>query len=62
VKEFTANPQEIKNFLKEVKAIYGKDPPENVCGGLEKALNLDWQSANKIAFFIADYPCHGSKY
>ena len=35
---------------------------EDVAGGLYNALLFEWESIAKQAIFIADSPCHGSKY
>jgi len=41
----------------------GYDIPENVLGGMEKAIQLDWSQAQvKLAIHIADAPHHGKKF
>lgn len=43
----------------------GGDTPEDVFGGLEKALQLNWdhkQSGTKLVFHICDAPCHGRQF
>lgn len=58
-----ANLEKLQNFLKTVKAFGGDDGPEDVSGGLEKCLELDWdETAIKIAILITDYPNHGTSY
>ncbi len=39
----------------------GGDAPEDVFGGLEKALALSWSTTprSKVIFHMADAPCHG---
>ena len=40
------------------------DIPEDVFGGLEKMLQLDWSAAagTRVVFHFADAPCHGQQY
>jgi len=45
-----------------VKANGGGDRPEDVRGGLKKALDIHFKSNVKIITHIADAPCHGQKY
>uniref|UniRef100_A0AC34G5M5 Uncharacterized protein n=1 Tax=Panagrolaimus sp. ES5 TaxID=591445 RepID=A0AC34G5M5_9BILA len=42
----------------------GGDTPEDVFGGIDRALELPWsnQFGTKVIFHIADAPCHGRKY
>uniref|UniRef100_A0A914Z762 VWFA domain-containing protein n=1 Tax=Panagrolaimus superbus TaxID=310955 RepID=A0A914Z762_9BILA len=62
--EFTESPEIFRNFVSSVPADGGADLPEDVFGGLEKALDLSWsdQCGTKVIFHIADAPCHGNKY
>jgi hypothetical protein len=51
--------------MQGVRARGGGDAPEDVVGGLEKALEQDWtkgKSTTKVAVMVADCPCHGKKY
>ncbi len=40
----------------------GGDGPEDVHGGLNEALALDWTSDARVVFHIADAPCHGTQF
>lgn len=63
VKPFTTNVDDIKEFISHAEADGGYDNPEDVVGGLKLCLMQDWsQMAGKKVFFIADAPCHGTKY
>ena len=43
VLDFTSSTVEFSTFMKKVKARGGADAPEDVVGGLEKALQQDWR-------------------
>lgn len=61
--DFNEDVDLFKNFLGKVRARGGADLAEDVCGGFEKALEQSWgQDSTKVAIFVADCPCHGSKY
>lgn len=36
--------------------------PEDVAGGLKRAIDLSWRSPVRLCILIADAPCHGSIY
>lgn len=54
--------EQVSSFASRVKSIRNTDTPEDVLGGLEAALNLDWQAATRLIVWIGDSPCHGSVY
>ena len=60
--EFTDNLDTFDQFLSAIVAKGGGDFPEDVLGGLWKAVNLRWPSTSgtRIIFHIADAPPHGS--
>ena len=61
--DFTKDYQSIKDTIKYVIASGGDgDGPEDVAWAMEMALNKDWKSNARFITFVADYPCHGSKY
>lgn len=61
--EFTENVQSVRNFINKVVATGGGDFPEDVTGGLDKALKLNWsENSVKSVFLILDAPTHGKKY
>ena len=54
--------EEVKNFIKSAKVEGGGDECEDMVGGLNSALNYDWESSSRFAMLIADAPCHGVQY
>ena len=67
VKDFVAGESidEVTQLLMRCTATGGGDAPEDVAGGLEKALHLSWsQSSSRIKMIVhvADAPAHGSEY
>lgn len=59
---FTENALAVREHLKGVKAQGGGDIAEDVHGGLEKVLEQNWTSTNKVLIHFADSPAHGSYY
>jgi GTPase SAR1 family protein/DNA-binding winged helix-turn-helix (wHTH) protein len=62
VQAFTEDITAFSTFVKAIRAAGGGDAPEDVCGGLEKAAELDWSARDRHLFLIADAPCHGTRY
>ena len=52
VLDFTNDTSAFVDYLGNVKAYAGGDVPEDVLGGLDQALSLDWQAKNKVLFHI----------
>jgi hypothetical protein len=50
--DFTNDTGTFVDYVGNVKAYAGGDVPEDVLGGLNEALNLDWQAKNKVLFHI----------
>lgn len=61
---FTDNVDEFRHFLARIHATGGDDGPEDVFGGLQKAVTLNWSmnAGTKVMFHIADAPCHGNEF
>ena len=61
---FTKDVQEFEIFVGKLKAFStGKaDFPEDVFGGLEATINLNWSYPNRVIFHIADAPQHGTRF
>jgi len=60
IKPFTEDLDDVKNFISNQKADGGRDWPEDVQGGLHKALQQNWEKDSvKQAFLICDAPGHG---
>ena len=51
-----------KSKLNEIKAIGGGDDAEDVAGGLDAGLKMNWRSNARYAILIADAPGHGNQY
>lgn len=65
IHDFSYNHDAVKTFIQKQSATGGGDAPEDVQGGLRKALDLSWSATDdsvKLAFLVADAPCHGSQY
>lgn len=60
--DFTDDIEKIKAFVKNVCTIANNDTPEDVAGGLNLGLKMNWKSDAKYAILISDAPCHGAKY
>ncbi len=61
--DFSDNYWDIYEQLKNVNVDGGGDLAEDVKGAFKMATEINWGSNNtKIAIFITDSPCHGSKY
>jgi hypothetical protein len=58
---FTKSIAEFKAFVAKIKAEGGGDFPEDVLGGLNKAISLAWpeRSGTRIIFHLGDAPPHG---
>jgi len=52
----------VERALAPVGAGGGGDTPEDVVGGLRKALEADWRGDTRIVLMVADAPCHGREF
>ena len=58
--EFSEDLDAAKSFIGKMTAMGGNDMPEDVQGGLNKALNINWSlNSKKQLFLICDAPGHG---
>lgn len=65
IHDFSYDAEAVKTFMNGQRATGGGDTPEDVQGGLRKALDLNWmplEDSIKLAFLCADAPCHGKRY
>jgi len=63
VEPFTMDVEVFKAKVKSQVATGGGDEPEDIHGALNVAdTNLEWKSATRILFHIADAPCHGNEF
>ena len=60
--EFTENIDNFIDSLKNFHCFGGGDQPEDVAGGLNEALKMDWKSTARYVVLVCDAPCHGNKY
>lgn len=63
IMDFSYDTEAVKSFISEARAMGGADIPEDVQGGLKRALELSWlPNSIKVAYFCADAPAHGKQY
>ncbi len=58
--DFTTSADEVSRFLNTLSATGGADAPEDVLGGIQKALQASWKQQTRCLVHIADAPAHGS--
>jgi Alpha-kinase family/von Willebrand factor type A domain len=57
--DFTPSADEVRSFVDGLAATGGDDEPEDVLGGLQRALNASWKQKTRCIIHIADAPPHG---
>jgi hypothetical protein len=62
VMDFTEDVSQIQKFVAGISAQGGGDTPEDVFGGLEKVLSLNWKHETRSLIHFADAPGHGRFY
>ena len=62
VMDFSPSVENFKTFLASIHASGGDDAPEDMAGAIKEANKLKWKNLTKLAFIIADAPCHGSEF
>jgi hypothetical protein len=60
--DFTTDLGKVKSFIQSQKASGGGDHPEDLLGGLNRALTLKWNAENRFIVLCADAPCHGTRF
>ena len=61
--DFTTDTCRAQDFLESIKPEGGGDIPEDMFAGLDELLRLSWvETSTRLAFVIADAPCHGSRF
>jgi len=58
----TEDISEVINFIAGIKAHGGGDKCEDIFGGLERVLDLDWKLPARILIHVGDAPQHGSRF
>jgi len=59
LKQFTEDIESVETFIHSLVANGGGDTPEDVLGGLNQALNLNWSSDARVLIHVGDAPPHG---
>jgi hypothetical protein len=65
VLDFVTSLDIFESFLSSIeieKTPYYSDRPADMAGGIQKANELSWKHLTRIAFLIADSPCHGLQF
>jgi len=62
VMPFTSDFVKTTEFLSTIVARGGDDACEDINGGFQQVLKLDWKSPTKILIHFADAPCHGPQF
>ena len=57
--DFTTSISTVRTSLDGLRAIGGADVPEDVLGGLKKAIGASWKNKSRCIIHIADAPPHG---
>ncbi len=57
--DFTVSSERVFTFLSTLQASGGGDTPEDVLGGIQRALNASWRQQTRCIIHIADAPPHG---
>lgn len=57
--DFTESAEEVRQFIDGLIAVGGADYPEDVLGGIQRALNASWKHQTRCIIHIADAPAHG---
>ena len=57
--DFTTSSDNVRSFLDKLRATGGADLPEDVLGGLQKAIGATWKHQTRCIIHIADAPPHG---
>ena len=60
--DFSNKEKNFRAFVDCLKATGGADECEDIFGGLEEVIKLEWKSSSRVLFHIADAPCHGSRF
>lgn len=59
---FTGEVENVESFLSKLKATGGGDVCEDVIGGLDHAMELEWQARTRIMYLVSDCPPHGVRF
>jgi hypothetical protein len=62
VLDFVSSVDVFTTFLNKLQAICNQDDPEDIAGAIQQANRLGWSQPSRVAFLIADSPCHGHEF
>ncbi|KAK1778531.1 hypothetical protein QBC45DRAFT_161289 [Copromyces sp. CBS 386.78] len=57
--DFTESTDQVRRFINNLTADGGGDMPEDVLGGIRRALDASWKHQTRCIIHIADAPAHG---
>ncbi|KAM0558116.1 hypothetical protein ACHAPJ_005283 [Fusarium lateritium] len=57
--DFTTDVNKVREFIDKLRATGGADAPEDVLGGIRKAVNASWKNQTRCIIHVADAPPHG---
>jgi hypothetical protein len=62
--DFSSHIVNFQSFIGRIRATGGGDDPEDVLGGIDRALSLSWPASSgcRVLFHIADAPPHGRQF
>ena len=59
---FTGDVTKVEFFLSKLEANGGADVCEDVIGGLDHAMQLEWKARTRIMYLVSDWPPHGVRF
>lgn len=61
---FTGDVKKVESFLSKLEALRGaeSDLCEDVIGGLDHAMQLEWKARTRIMYLVSDFPPHGVRF
>ena len=62
VQEFTEDVEKVLRFLQTLRVEFGHDSCEDVIGGLQRAVQLQWEAKTRIMYLMSDSPPHGRRF
>ncbi|KAF4458106.1 hypothetical protein F53441_114 [Fusarium austroafricanum] len=58
--DFTTDVDKVRTFIDGLRVQSGGDYPEDVLGGIQKAINASWKNQTRCIIHIGDAPPHGN--
>jgi Mg-chelatase subunit ChlD len=62
VLDFVSSVHEFEDFLGRISTWGGDGSTADMARGIQTANQLSWKQSTRVAFLIADVPCHGSEF